>query len=107
MEYVRRYFELPHKRRGSDYSNPVDLYMAVFYPLAIGNPQYQFPANVISANNGINTPLEYAFRANRNAKLPTGLDATVPYDPNYKRKKQRSLKKRKPLYLLCQFGYGM
>jgi len=80
MDWVQKYFELPHKRRGSDYSNPIDLYMAVFYPLAIGNPQYPFPQNVVRANNGIDTPMEYTIRANRNAKLPTGLDATVPYD---------------------------
>ena len=86
MDWVQKYFELPHKRRGSDYSNPVDLYMAVFYPLAIGNPQYQFPQNVVQANNGIDTPTEYTYRANRNAKLPTGMESTVPYDPNWKPK---------------------
>jgi hypothetical protein len=73
MDFVQRYFELPHKRRGSDYSSPIDLYMAVFYPLGVGNPQYQFPDNVVRANNGIDTPAEYARRANNNAKLPTGL----------------------------------
>ena len=82
MDWVQRYFELPHKRRGSDYSNPIDLYMAVFYPLAIGKPNFRFPDNVIRANNGIDTPMEYTIRANRNAKLPTGLEATVPYIPN-------------------------
>jgi hypothetical protein len=80
MDWVQKYFELPHKRRGSDYSSPMDLYMAVFYPLGIGNPNYQFPPNVVRANNGIDTPMEYTIRANRNAKLPTGLDATVPYN---------------------------
>lgn len=82
MNWVQKYFELPHKRRGSDYSTPMDLYMAVFYPLAIGKPDYRFPDNVVRANNGIDTPLEYTIRANRNAKLPTGLEATVPYIPN-------------------------
>jgi hypothetical protein len=82
MKYVQKYFELPHKRRGSDYSNPMDLYMAVFYPLGVGKPNYRFPQNVIDANNGIDTPIEYTRRANSSAKLPTGLDATVPYDPN-------------------------
>lgn len=73
MDQVQRYYELPHKRRGSDYSNPIDLYMAVFYPLGIGKPDYKFPEKVIKANNGIDTPREYARRANRNAKLPTGM----------------------------------
>ena len=74
MEYVQRYFELPHKRKGSKYDSPIDLYMAVFYPVAMGNPNFQFPQNVIDANNGIDTPKEYTKRANRNAKLPTGMD---------------------------------
>jgi len=100
MDWVQKYFELPHKRRGSDYSNPIDLYMAVFYPLGIGNPQYKFPSNVVSANNGIDTPLEYAFRANRNAKLPTGLDATVPYDPTYKSKTAITQKPKSSLSLV-------
>ena len=80
MDWVQKYFELPHKRRGSDYSNPMDLYMAVFYPLGIGNPNYQFPPHVVRANNGIDTPMEYTIRANGNAQLPTGMDATVPYN---------------------------
>ena len=81
LEYVEQYFQLSHKRRGSGYKNPTDLYMAVFYPAAMGNPNYRFPDNVIRANNGIDTPLEYTRRANRNAKLPTGLEngaITVP-----------------------------
>ena len=73
MEQVEKYFQLPHKRLGSDYSNPIDLYMAVFYPSYIGQPDRRFPNNVIAANNGIDTPREYARRANRAAKLPTGL----------------------------------
>jgi len=76
MDFVQRYFELPHKRRNSNYSTPMDLYMAVFYPLGIGDPNYRFPDNVIAANNGIDTPTEYTRRANRNAKLPTGLDGS-------------------------------
>lgn len=74
MNYVQKYFELPHKRQGSKYNTPIDLYMAVFYPAAMGKPNYKFPQNVINANNGIDTPTEYTKRANRNAKLPTGMD---------------------------------
>lgn len=73
LDYVEKYFQLPHKRRNSNYSTPIDLYMAVFYPLGIGKPDYNFPSEVIRANNGIDTPREYARRANRNAKLPTGM----------------------------------
>ncbi len=100
MDWVQKYFELPHKRRGSDYSNPIDLYMAVFYPLGVGNPDYQFPNNVVLANNGIDTPREYALRANRNAKLPTGMDATVPYNPNAKPKTAITQKPKTSLSLV-------
>ena len=85
LDYVEKYFQLSHKRRGSGYKNPTDLYMAVFYPAAMGNPNYKFPDNVVKANNGIDTPLEYTRRANRNAKLPTGLEngsITVPTTQN-------------------------
>ena len=50
--------------------------MAVFYPAAMGNPDYQFPSGVVAANNGISNPREYTEKANRNAKLPTGMIGT-------------------------------
>ena len=46
-----------------------DVYMAVFYPVAIGNPDYRFPPKVVAQNNGIATPRDYTRMANRNAKL--------------------------------------
>jgi hypothetical protein len=70
MDWVEFYLQMPHKRKGSDYKSSIDLYMAVFYPAAVGNPNYTFPANVVTANNGIDTPTEYARRANSGAKLP-------------------------------------
>ena len=75
MDYVQAYFELPHKRRGADYSRPEELYMAVFYPAAINknsgrvDPNYRFPKNVIKSNNGIATPNDYMQRAQRNARI--------------------------------------
>ena len=73
MDYVERYLNM-WKSKG--FSNPTDLYMAVFYPESIGNPDYQFPAKVVAANNGISNPREYTERANKNAKLPTGMSGT-------------------------------
>ena len=70
MDWVEFYLQMSHKRKGSDYKSSIDLYMAVFYPAAVGNPNYTFPANVVRANNGIDTPTEYARRANIGAKLP-------------------------------------
>lgn len=44
-----------------------DLFMLIFYPVSAGNPNYQFPKNVVAANNGISTPRAYAARALENA----------------------------------------
>jgi hypothetical protein len=82
MDYVYEYL-----RRRLPIENTVDLYMAVFYPVSMGDPDYRFPSRVIAANNGIDTPREYARRANQNAELPTGmrgseiLDTGVRYLP--------------------------
>lgn len=70
MEWVERYLRQWQSR---GFSNPTDLYMAVFYPAAMGNPDYPFPDRVVAANNGISTPREYAEKANRNASLDTGM----------------------------------
>ena len=40
-----------------------DLFMMIFYPAAIGNPNYQFPDSVVEANAGIKTPTDYYNRA--------------------------------------------
>ena len=69
MDWVEFYLQMPHKRKGSDYKSSIDLYMAVFYPAAVGKPNYMFPQNVINANNGIDTPTEYARRANASSQL--------------------------------------
>ena len=37
----------------------IDLYMAIFYPVSMFNPNYQFPSNVVAANGGIKTPMDY------------------------------------------------
>ncbi len=65
MYYVEKYFS-PYKGR---LSSQEDVYMAVFYPKAIGNPDYRFPASVTAVNPGIYTPRDYAEMANRRAKL--------------------------------------
>jgi hypothetical protein len=89
MDLVEKYFKLPHKRNGSDYKNVADLYMAVFYPAAIGKgldfniaehwaskDRKKRPASYFSSaavNPGIVTVRDYVTKANNNAKLPTGL----------------------------------
>lgn len=40
-----------------------DLFMAIFYPVAVGKPGFIFPENVKRANAGISTPYDYAKKA--------------------------------------------
>lgn len=40
-----------------------DLFMAIFYPVAVGKPGFTFPENVKRANSGISTPYDYAKKA--------------------------------------------
>jgi polyribonucleotide nucleotidyltransferase len=65
MKYVQDYF-IPYQGR---LNSQEDVYMAVFYPKAIGRPDYKFPPVVVKSNPGIETPRDYAQKANRNAKL--------------------------------------
>jgi hypothetical protein len=65
MPLVERYFAPYFGKLHSQ----EDVYMAVFYPKAIGNPDYRFPAKVLAGNPGIFTPRDYAAKANRRAKL--------------------------------------
>ena len=65
MEYVRSYF-MKHKGR---LNSQEDVYMAVFYPVAIGKPDFRFPPEVPGSNPGIYTPRDYVEKANRRAKL--------------------------------------
>jgi hypothetical protein len=46
--------------------NQGDLFMSIFYPAAVGNPNYIFPSNVQSANS-VSTPKEYTEKALKNA----------------------------------------
>ena len=46
--------------------NQTDLFMTIFYPVAVGNPTYPFPTNVQNANGGIKTPMDYTQKALRN-----------------------------------------
>lgn len=70
MAYVSAYFS-PYRGR---LSSQEDVYMAVFYPVAIGNPNYAFPSSVTAVNPGIYTPRDYANKANTRAKLPVDPD---------------------------------
>ena len=64
--YLQKGVKVARGRVGGKTLTQIDLFMIVFYPVSVGNPNYQFPANVVSANNGINTPMAYTERALRN-----------------------------------------
>ncbi len=65
MPWVERYFT-PFKGK---LRSQEDVYMAVFYPAYIGQPDKQFPAKVVAVNPGIFTPRDYANKANARAKI--------------------------------------
>lgn len=52
------------------------LFMTVFYPAAVSNPNYVFPEDVQKANSGIKTPKDYFDRA---LKKPVFTIAQVPF----------------------------
>lgn len=61
MQYVRQHIAGFQKKRAvlGDKFSQTDLFMMIFYPVSVGNPNYQFPEVVQRANNGIKTPMDY------------------------------------------------
>lgn len=72
MEYVRRHIAGFAKKRTElgDKFSQTDLFMMIFYPVAVGKRGYQFPANVQRANNGIKTPMDYTKFALSTSTVP-------------------------------------
>jgi hypothetical protein len=76
LDYVDRYLErnlkkvLDENGKVKDTFNQTDLFMTIFYPVAVGNANYSFPTNVQNANGGIRTPTEYTIKALRNPPFP-------------------------------------
>lgn len=71
MYYVEKYLTKRAKSApGGRLTSQEDVYMAVFYPAAIGKPGYTFSATVQAQNAGIATPSDYAAMANARARLP-------------------------------------
>lgn len=97
--YVEKYL-MKQKNSGSSFKDPTDVYMAVFYPAAMGkgrdfsiadhyardrgknekgSTRYQQRYDyLVRINNGIKTAGDYADFANKNAKMPTGLGVRIP-----------------------------
>lgn len=53
-----------------------DLFMTIFYPVAVGKSGYVFPQNVQKANSGIAKPQDYTEKALRTAVFPL---SSFPY----------------------------
>ena len=61
-----------------------DLFMTIFYPAAIGKPNFQFPDSVSKANGGIKKPMDYAKKALDHPPFP--LDQVPSTLPEYRSK---------------------
>lgn len=93
MSYVERYL-MRKKKNANSFKEPTDVYMAVFYPVAMGKGKdfsiadhyakskgaqkgtaaYQRRYDyIVKVNGGIATAGDYAEKANKNSKMPTGL----------------------------------
>jgi hypothetical protein len=94
LEWVDKYLDgwkSTWKKRGiltngkvNDKFQQPDLFMTIFYPAAIGKPDYQFNSDVQKANGGIKTPMDYATKALKNPPFPL---SQVPSTlPEYRRK---------------------
>lgn len=84
MVYVEKYL-IQFKKNSKSYSQPTDVYMAVFYPWAMGKSRDisladhwskqkpgRTPEDFTRVNPGIVTAQDYANFANKSAKLDTG-----------------------------------
>lgn len=61
-----------------------DLFMTIFYPVAVGKPDYKFPESVSRANAGIRSPKDYADKALKYAVFPLSV---FPYTLDEVKKK--------------------
>ena len=78
MQYVAAYF----RRFRGKLRSQEDVFMAVFYPVAVGRgASYRFPARVAAVNPGIFTAGDYARKALRAAKLSPSSSSPDPPIP--------------------------
>lgn len=73
-----------------------DLFMTIFYPVSIGNPDYVFPKNVQEQNGGIKTPKDYTNKVLTPKKNPPSKDIyppfpDIPFDLAQAKKKSGSM----------------
>ncbi len=86
MEYVKKYIYKNYVSRGwidkngnplKNKASQIDLFMIIFYPVSVGNPNYKFPQNVVNANGGTKTPTDYYNKATAAAPFKTLLSGSV------------------------------
>jgi hypothetical protein len=76
LDYVDAYLArnlrkvLGENGKVKDTFNQTDLFMTIFYPVAVGRPDIEFTLKVQVANSGIRTPQDYTIRALRNPPFP-------------------------------------
>lgn len=84
LSYVDKYISRALKNKGvlksdgmvKDTFTQQDLFMTIFYPVAVGKPSYVFPSHVQRANSGIRTPKDYTDKALRSAPFK-GIPSSV------------------------------
>lgn len=68
LPWVKEYFRRQLESVGGRFTgSEADHYMLVFYPAAVGKPDYEFPQRVLDAGNKSATPEDYAARVRKHA----------------------------------------
>ena len=96
MQYVAAYF----RRFRGKLRSQEDVFMAVFYPVAVGRgASYRFPARVSKVNPGIYTAGDYARKALRAAKLSPSPSSRALSTPSPGRRGGGGLVRRRRLII--------
>jgi hypothetical protein len=95
LAYVDKYLYCnlkPHLKFGKvpDTFTQGDLFMTIFYPVAVNKPNFVFPDKVVRANSGISSPKDYVERALKVAVFPL---STFPYTLSEVKKKYGNITK--------------
>lgn len=86
MQYVKKYIYNVYNQLGwigkdglplKNKASQIDLFMMIFYPVAVGNENYAFPQKVVTANSGIKTPKDYYNYAMQSAPFKKLIQVSV------------------------------
>lgn len=101
MKLVNQYLN-PYKGK---MKTQEDVAMSVFYPAAIGNPDFKFPQQVVDQNHGIKTPREYVAKMMAKANSTTK-DVTVAPSPSTREETSDEANKRLGLLGRVDLQFG-